>query len=98
MSRGGGPNAGVGSERAILGQMVSLLTKRDLLPVAFFTFSKKRCDGAADCLSGVDLTTAVEKHAIHVFVEKCLSRLKEGDRKLPQVTGAQRGWGWGRGG
>jgi len=37
MSRGGGPNAGVGSERAVLGQLVSLLTKRDLLPVAFFT-------------------------------------------------------------
>ena len=35
----------------------------------------------------MDLTTSAEKHTIHVFVEKCLVRLKEGDRELPQVRG-----------
>ena len=33
----------------------------------------------------MDLTSSVEKHAIHTFCEKCLSRLKDGDRRLPQV-------------
>lgn len=89
MSRGGGPNSGPGraSERAQLSELVSLLRARDLLPTAVFAFSKKRCDAAADALGGLDLTTAAEKHASHVFVERCLARLAECDRKLPQVRG-----------
>jgi hypothetical protein len=42
-----------------------------------------------DGLASLDLTTAAEKHTIHVFLEKCLARLREGDRQLPQVRG---GW------
>ncbi|KAI8471724.1 MAG: NUC185 domain-containing protein [Monoraphidium minutum] len=89
MSRGGGPNSGPGgraaAERSQLAELVQLLRSKDLLPTAVFAFSKKRCDAAADALGGLDLTTAVEKHASHVFVERCLSRLAEGDRALPQI-------------
>ncbi len=67
---------------------MQLLKAQDLLTVAFFCFSKKRCDASTDSLAGLDLTTSVEKHAVHVFVEKCLTRLKEADRKLPQVGGS----------
>ncbi|KAF5833366.1 P-loop containing nucleoside triphosphate hydrolase protein [Dunaliella salina] len=44
-----------------------------------------RCDSSAHSLGSMDLTTSEEKHTIHVFLEKCLSRLKEADRKLPQI-------------
>ncbi|GBF97557.1 hypothetical protein Rsub_10158 [Raphidocelis subcapitata] len=87
-SRGGGPNSASGraAERAQLAELLALLRGRDLLPAAVFAFSKRRCDAAADALGGLDLTTAAEKHASHVFVERCLSRLAEGDRKLPQIS------------
>jgi antiviral helicase SKI2 len=85
----GGGGGGGGSERAQLQDLIQLLRKRDLLPVAFFTFSKKRCDSAADACSGLDLTTSAEKHTVHVFVQQVLSRLREGDRELPQVRS---GW------
>lgn len=86
---GGGPNshAGMKSERNQLLELIGLLKKQALLPVALFCFSKKRCDSCADAVSSLDLTTAAEKHNIHIFVERCLSRLKEGDRNLPQVRG-----------
>lgn len=73
------------SERSQLFELIALLRKQAVLPVAFFCFSKKRCDAAADAVASLDLTTGAEKHAIHAFVERCLSRLKEGDRNLPQV-------------
>ena len=50
-----------------------------------FAFSKRRCDAMVDSLTGLDLTTTAEKHDIHVFCERCLSRLSPSDRKLPQV-------------
>jgi hypothetical protein len=81
---GGGQGGGV-AERGQLTDLINLLRKEDLLPVAFFTFSKKRCDAAADACSGLDLTTAAEKHTTHVFIQQVLARLKEGDRGLPQV-------------
>jgi antiviral helicase SKI2 len=90
---GGGGGGGGSSERAQLQDLIQLLRKRDLLPVAFFTFSKKRCDSAADACSGLDLTTAAEKHTVHVFVQQVLSRLREGDRELPQVRLGHRGFG-----
>eukprot|EP00983_Pelagomonas_calceolata_P024834 782065-Pelagomonas_calceolata.AAC.2 len=48
MSRGAGPNTGGaggarGGERQGLIEMVQLLSKRNLTPVAVFCFSKKRC-------------------------------------------------------
>jgi antiviral helicase SKI2 len=87
--QGGGGNsgqgAGGGADRSALLEMVAALRKRDLLPSALFCFSKKRCDAAADALSALDLTTSQEKHAAHAFFERCLSRLSEPDRRLPQV-------------
>jgi len=41
-----------------------------------FTFSKRRCDNNAAVLTNTDLTTAVEKSQIHLFVEASLKRLK----------------------
>ena len=88
-------------------ELIGTLGKKQLLPVAFFCFSKKRyddehiyidvwstiymqspyrCDSSVDGTGGIDLTTSAEKHTIHSFVEKCLTRLKEGDRQLPQVS------------
>lgn len=39
-------------------ELLTLLTKNAMLPVAIFTFSKKKCDGGADALSSSDLTTS----------------------------------------
>ena len=58
---------------------------RKLLPVVVFVFSRKRIDQVADNLNSLDLTTASEKADIHIFVEQSVSRLKGGDRRLPQI-------------
>ncbi len=50
-----------------------------------FVFSRKRIDQTADNLNSLDLTSASEKAEIHIFVEQSLSRLKGGDRRLPQI-------------
>ncbi|KAI0095241.1 antiviral helicase [Irpex rosettiformis] len=65
--------------------LVGNLRKLNLLPVVVFTFSKKRCEENAGTLTNADLCTASEKSEIHVTIEKALSRLKEVDRKLPQI-------------
>ncbi|KAG1665051.1 hypothetical protein FOA52_003227 [Chlamydomonas sp. UWO 241] len=67
--RSGGPNT-FGGERQQLIDLIGMLGKKQLLPVAFFCFSKKRCDSSVDGLGGLDLTTSAEKHTIHTFVEK----------------------------
>ena len=51
-----------------------------------FTFSRKRCNENADKLTNLDLTTGKQKHEIHIFIQKCISRLKDQDRQLPQVN------------
>ncbi|GIL59558.1 hypothetical protein Vafri_14316, partial [Volvox africanus] len=87
-NRSSGPNSGPGgfrSERQQLLELVGVLGKKAMLPVAVFCFSKKRCDSCADALSSLDLSTGSEKAAVHAFVDRCLARLKEGDRKLPQI-------------
>lgn len=50
-----------------------------------FCFSKKRCNNLANSLSSLDMTSPAEKSEIQVFCEKSLSRLKGGDRTLPQI-------------
>ncbi|XP_070532118.1 superkiller complex protein 2-like [Ptychodera flava] len=65
--------------------IVGMLKKSDGLPVVAFTFSKKKCDSNASQLTTLDLTTSIEKSEIHVFFQKCVQRLKDNDRKLPQV-------------
>lgn len=62
-----------------------MLRKKDQLPVVAFTFSRNRCDENASMLTTIDLTTTTEKSEIHVFFQKCISRLKGTDRQLPQV-------------
>ncbi|PNW76952.1 hypothetical protein CHLRE_11g482483v5 [Chlamydomonas reinhardtii] len=87
-SRGGGANSssgGLRGERQQLLELVGVLGKKQMLPVAVFCFSKKRCDSAADALSSLDLSSGGEKAAVHGFMERCLGRLKEGDRQLPQI-------------
>lgn len=56
--------------------LVGLLRKRQLLPTVIFTFSKKKCEEYADGLTNVDISTAVEKSEIHVFIERSLGRLR----------------------
>ncbi|KAG2427509.1 hypothetical protein HYH02_014555, partial [Chlamydomonas schloesseri] len=43
------------------------------------------CDSCADALSSLDLSSGGERAAVHGFMERCLARLKEGDRQLPQI-------------
>ena len=50
-----------------------------------FVFSKKRIDQLAEMLSSLDLTTAAEKSETHLFIERCIARLKGSDRRLPQI-------------
>lgn len=62
-----------------------MLKKKDKMPVVAFTFSKKRIEDNANHLRSVDLSTASEKSEVHIFFQKCISRLKGTDKELPQV-------------
>ncbi|KAJ9222077.1 NUC185 domain-containing protein [Paecilomyces variotii] len=93
-SRGSGNIArtGRGSGRTTAAQdrnlwvhLVQHLRKENLLPACIFVFSKKRCEENADSLSNQDFCTASEKSAIHMVIEKSLTRLKAEDRQLPQI-------------
>lgn len=77
--------AGPGQEKGVWLSLVDALRKRDQLPVVAFTFSRARCDDNAAALTTLDLTTSTEKSEVHVFFQKCISRLKGSDRQLPQV-------------
>ncbi|KAL0389106.1 UNVERIFIED_CONTAM: DExH-box ATP-dependent RNA helicase DExH11 [Sesamum calycinum] len=77
------------SEASIWLSLINKLSKRSLLPVVIFCFSKNRCDKSADNLTGTDLTTSSEKSEIRVFCDKAFSRLKGSDRNLPQVVRVQ---------
>ncbi|XP_077986520.1 superkiller complex protein 2-like [Glandiceps talaboti] len=76
-------------EKGVWLSLVDMLKKTDGLPVVVFTFSKKKCDSNASQLTSLDLTTSSEKSEIHVFIHKSVQRLKEVDRKLPQVLHMQ---------
>lgn len=78
-----GPNAG--RDKNMWVELIRNLERRDLLPMVIFAFSKKRCDTLVDSLTSMDLTSSSEKHEIHIFCERALSRLSAPDRKLPQV-------------
>lgn len=77
--------SGVKQQRTKWVKMIDQLRVKGLLPVVVFAFSKKKCEDVAHGLTSTDLTTSVEKHEIHVFMEAALDRLKGPDRKLPQV-------------
>ncbi|XP_038045840.1 helicase SKI2W-like [Patiria miniata] len=72
-------------DKGVYLSIIEMLRKREQLPVVAFTFSKKRCDENATMLTTLDLTTTNEKSEIHVFMQKCVERLKGTDRMLPQV-------------
>ncbi|KAE9591144.1 hypothetical protein Lal_00039818 [Lupinus albus] len=69
--------------------LINNLSKKSLLPVVIFCFSKNRCDRSADSMTGTDLTSSSEKSEIRLFCDKAFSRLKGSDRNLPQVVRVQ---------
>ncbi|XP_057953252.1 DExH-box ATP-dependent RNA helicase DExH11 [Malania oleifera] len=77
------------SEGSIWMSLINKLSRKSLLPVVIFCFSKNRCDKSADNLTGIDLTSSSEKSEIRVFCDKAFSRLKGSDRSLPQVVRVQ---------
>ncbi|PSK55953.1 hypothetical protein B9Z65_4831 [Elsinoe australis] len=83
--RGGGRTTAA-QDRNIWVHLVQHLKKEDLLPCCIFVFSKKRCEENADSLTNQDFCNATEKSAIHMILEKSLTRLKVEDRELPQIT------------
>lgn len=82
--RGGGRTTAA-QDRTLWIGVVQYLKKEDLLPSCVFVFSKKRCEENADALTNLDFCTATEKSAIHMIIERSLLRLKEEDRRLPQI-------------
>ncbi|XP_068929383.1 superkiller complex protein 2 [Petaurus breviceps papuanus] len=76
---------GPGQDRGIYLSLLASLRSRAQLPVVVFTFSRGRCDEQASGLSSLDLTTGSEKSEIHLFLQRCLARLRGSDRQLPQV-------------
>uniref|UniRef100_A0AAR2L9J9 SKI2 homolog, superkiller viralicidic activity 2-like n=1 Tax=Pygocentrus nattereri TaxID=42514 RepID=A0AAR2L9J9_PYGNA len=72
-------------DRAIWQTLLNYLSQRQQTPVVAFTFSRTRCDDNARSLTSLDLTSSVEKNEIHSFFQSSLSRLRGGDRQLPQI-------------
>ncbi|XP_052185794.1 DExH-box ATP-dependent RNA helicase DExH11 isoform X2 [Diospyros lotus] len=77
------------SEASLWLLLINKLSRKSLLPVIIFCFSKNRCDKSADNITGIDLTSNSEKSEIRVFCDKAFSRLKGSDRNLPQVVRVQ---------
>lgn len=94
-TRGLQPRAGSGPSRSAPSSsvdkntythLISLLKKKELLPVVVFTFSKRKCEEYAEAMSNTDLTVgATEKSEVHLFIEKSLAKIAEADRELPQI-------------
>lgn len=74
-----------GPTKATWYNLLKHLKANDLLPAVVFVFSKKRCEEYADAVEGADLLNAKERSAIHIFIEKSISRLRKDDRELPQI-------------
>ncbi|KAJ0003707.1 hypothetical protein NQD34_008805 [Periophthalmus magnuspinnatus] len=72
-------------DRSVWLTLLHFLSQRQQTPVVAFTFSRTRCDENARSLESMDLTTSIEKAEIHSFFQKSLSRLRGGDRQLPQI-------------
>ncbi|XP_024026737.1 DExH-box ATP-dependent RNA helicase DExH11 isoform X1 [Morus notabilis] len=96
-SGGGNQNNGNGfnnwglrrSDASLCLSLINKLSKKSLLPVVIFCFSKNRCDKSADSMTGTDLTSSSEKSEIRIFCDKAFSRLKGSDRNLPQIVRVQ---------
>jgi antiviral helicase SKI2 len=76
----------VNQEKNLWGGVVYFLQKQNLLPVVAFTFSRRKCDENADSLGNLELNVSNERSAVHVFMQKCLSKLKGSDAELPQIV------------
>ncbi|XP_037700706.1 helicase SKI2W isoform X2 [Choloepus didactylus] len=76
---------GPAQDRGVYMSLLASLRTRAQLPVVVFTFSRGRCDEQASGLTSLDLTTSSEKSEIHLFLQRCLARLRGSDRQLPQV-------------
>ena len=74
-----------GPDKNLWIHLVGLLRKKELLPVVVFVFSKKKCEEYAASMPNTDLSSSREKSEIHIVIEKSLGRLKEADRRLPQI-------------
>jgi antiviral helicase SKI2 len=87
MGRAGRPGGftSAAQDKNLWVHLVQFLKKGNLLPACIFVFSKKRCEENADALSNQDFSTAQEKSAIHMIIEKSVARLKPEDRVLPQI-------------
>lgn len=79
-------NTTASQDRAVWLSLLHFLFERQQTPVVAFTFSRSRCDENARSLSSMDLTSSQEKSDIHSFFQKSLSRLRGGDRQLPQIV------------
>ncbi|MFT7811344.1 helicase SKI2W [Arapaima gigas] len=84
-AKGSSQNTTASQDRAVWLALLHFLSQQQLTPVVAFTFSRTRCDDNARALSSMDLTSSVEKSEIHSFFQKSLSRLRGGDRQLPQI-------------
>ncbi|KAL2079886.1 hypothetical protein ACEWY4_023679 [Coilia grayii] len=73
-------------DKAVWLTLLNFLSQRQQTPVVAFTFSRTRCDDNARSLGTLDLTSATEKSEVHSFFQKSLSRLRGGDRQLPQIV------------
>ncbi|XP_058474761.1 helicase SKI2W [Solea solea] len=78
-------NTSASQDRSVWLTLLHFLSQRQQTPVVAFTFSRTRCDDNARSLDSMDLTTSIEKAEIHSFFQKSLSRLRGGDRQLPQI-------------
>ncbi|XP_035307660.1 helicase SKI2W isoform X2 [Cricetulus griseus] len=76
---------GPAQDRGVYLSLLASLRARAQLPVVVFTFSRGRCDEQASGLTSLDLTTSSEKSEVHLFLQRCLARLRGSDRQLPQV-------------
>ncbi|KAJ2501308.1 Antiviral helicase ski2 [Coemansia sp. RSA 1972] len=66
--------------------LISHLRAQGLLPAVVFTFSRKRCEEYAYSLRNLDFLNDSRRSQVHIFVDRCLKRLKPEDRTLPQIV------------
>ncbi|XP_031567069.1 helicase SKI2W-like isoform X2 [Actinia tenebrosa] len=88
-AKGGRSHMNLKSEKNIWLSLVTMLEKKEKLPVVAFTFSRKKCDDNADQLGNLNLITSLERSKTQVLMQKYLAKLKGGDRTLPQVVRMQ---------
>ena len=78
------------TDRNVYLTLIRHLQEKDGLPVICFTLSRNRCDSNLENLmeiseDSLQLTSKDEEAHIHRFIWRHLSRLKDCDKKLPQI-------------